>query len=639
MRPCVSRRLEPSYHEACLRLALSGAGALLTLSMIGACARIGDAPLADDTIAPITSSLTNSMSFPSPLVLSVLSFEDRTRLPELAWLRKGLADMLVAELARDPSLIVVQRDRVEEIIREQALQLSGRVADETAVRIGRLAGATVLITGSVTAIGDRIRMDAQLVGVEQGRVLGTAVVEGPLTSVPSVTRAFVSKVPKLFRSADGRTEAAVGREPRPGMFPSAEANAMGEALSRQGKTFEALDAFERALAADPDNRAARSNYAGTIRMLSGAELFRTEAGKVPLRDDQRKIDRIIERLIGNGIDAEVGPPRLEPLHDGTVTLRVPVRLRMTPSAATTVVESVQAMGGVVRYPPGRDGTIEIKLSAIPDVNREFVRAVAAPRRIFVRLLSREGRTVAVYSNMQEWRVSSWVSEVDEQWVRIESHRIVEGEAVVMGLTPQQASAVVSAQVTVDAVPHERASVRLDVTEADPARERRETSERPAHLDQKAFAGPPSMTDQPALPDLASLRGMMEEAWNPPITERSWSQGYLPGNERTAVITLTLEKEDRGVREEPRLAKSSGDNGFDLASLAAARRAVQRWLAESATESSRRQETLAPTLGERKDRSEWPALKIRAQFHLVKDVPALNLIGPQEAASPLNPFTP
>ncbi len=543
--------------------------------------------------------------------------------------------MLVAELARDPSLIVVQRDRVEEIMREQALQLSGRVADETAVRIGRLVGATVLITGSVTAIGDRIRLDAQLVGVEQGRVLGTAAVEGPLTMVPSVTRAFVTKVPELFRSADGRAEAAVHRELRPGMFTAAEANATGEVLSRQGRMFEALEAFERALAADPDNRTARSNYAGTIRMLSGAELLRTADGDMPPRDAQRKIKRIVERLVGNGVEAEIGPSRLEQQRDGAVTLRVPVRLRMAPSTVTTVVESVQAMGGVVRYPPGPDGSIAIKLSTVPDINREFVREIAEPRRVFVRLLSHDGRTVAVYSDMQGWRVSSWVSGADEQWVRIEGHKIVQGEAVVTGLTPQQASAVVSAQVTVDAVPRERTTVRLDVSEADPTREREETSSRSAHLEQKAR----SMIEQPALPDLASLRAMMAEAWNPPITERSWSQGHLPGNERTAVITLILEKGGRGVREAPRLAKSSGDNGFDLASLAAARHAVQRWLSESATESPQRQETQDPASWKTNDRSEWPALKVRTQFQLIKDVPALNLIGPQQAANAVQPITP
>ncbi|MER3424536.1 MAG: hypothetical protein C4293_16275, partial [Nitrospiraceae bacterium] len=290
-----------------------GVGMFLTALAAGACTQTGTAAIPSSSTIPITSSISSPMSFPSPLVLSVLYFEDRTRLPDLAWLRKGLTDMLVAELARNPSLIVVQRERLEEILREQTLQLSGRVADDTAVRIGRLTGATILVTGSIAAVGDRIRIDAQALGVEQGRVLGTAVVEGPLTSVPSITRAVVMKVSELFQPPDSRVGAAM--EPRPGMIPATIANATGEALSREGKMFQALEAFERALAADPDDRVARSNYANAIRTLSGAELLRAGDGEETLHDGQRTIRRIIERLIGNGLDAEVGLARRERLRD------------------------------------------------------------------------------------------------------------------------------------------------------------------------------------------------------------------------------------------------------------------------------------------------------------------------------------
>lgn len=109
-----------------------------------------------------------SAAFPASLVLSVLYFEDRTNLPDLAWLRKGMVDLLVAELARNPFVVVVQRDRLEEVFREQAFQLSGRVADESVVKVGRMTGATVLVSGSVSQMEGAVRLDAQLLSVEQG---------------------------------------------------------------------------------------------------------------------------------------------------------------------------------------------------------------------------------------------------------------------------------------------------------------------------------------------------------------------------------------------------------------------------------------------------------------------------------------
>ncbi|MDE3036091.1 MAG: hypothetical protein KGJ14_08985, partial [Nitrospirota bacterium] len=42
--------------------------------------------------ASSTAMASAGARFPSSLVLSVLYFEDRTRVPDLAWLRKGMVD-------------------------------------------------------------------------------------------------------------------------------------------------------------------------------------------------------------------------------------------------------------------------------------------------------------------------------------------------------------------------------------------------------------------------------------------------------------------------------------------------------------------------------------------------------------------
>jgi len=51
--------------------------------------------------------------------------------------RRALADLPAAKLARVPSLVVVQRVRLEEVIGEQTLQLSAQVADALNVKVGR----------------------------------------------------------------------------------------------------------------------------------------------------------------------------------------------------------------------------------------------------------------------------------------------------------------------------------------------------------------------------------------------------------------------------------------------------------------------------------------------------------------------
>ena len=169
--------------------------------------------------------------------------------------------MLVGQLARNPSLLVVQREGMEEVIREQAFQLSGRVADESAVRVGRLTGATVLVTGSIAVMEGMLRLDAQVLNVEQGTVLGTAMAEGPLAAVQSVTRSLGKQVMELFPGSAGEQ---VVKEEEGGAWESAKANQAGETLRRAGKMFEALEQFERALARHPDDPTLRSNYSKTV---------------------------------------------------------------------------------------------------------------------------------------------------------------------------------------------------------------------------------------------------------------------------------------------------------------------------------------------------------------------------------------
>ena len=64
------------------------------------------------------------------------------------------------------------------------------------------------------------------------------------------------------------------------------------------------------------------------------------------------------------------------------------------------------------------------------------------RRFYLRLLSRDGRTIAVYSDFYHWRVSNWI-DVDESTIRIRQDRVIDAEARFAGLSPEQSEAIAS----------------------------------------------------------------------------------------------------------------------------------------------------------------------------------------------------
>lgn len=143
-----------------------------------------------------------AIPFPSPLILLVLDFEDRAARIELRWLPKELTDMLVAELSRRPDLILLRQERLDEAIRDRSLPPTGRIADETRLQIGRVLGATVLVSGSLTVGKGNVRFDSRLIDVEEGTVLGTATSEGSIDHAPAVATELARKIVRLLPDPD-----------------------------------------------------------------------------------------------------------------------------------------------------------------------------------------------------------------------------------------------------------------------------------------------------------------------------------------------------------------------------------------------------------------------------------------------------
>ncbi|KAA3614957.1 MAG: hypothetical protein D8M58_10920 [Calditrichaeota bacterium] len=70
--------------------------------------------------------------------------------PKTAYPGKNVSDHLVAKLVQNGYYTVIERSKMDEILNEQSLSLSGLVDDEQVVQVGNMIGAQALITGSGT---------------------------------------------------------------------------------------------------------------------------------------------------------------------------------------------------------------------------------------------------------------------------------------------------------------------------------------------------------------------------------------------------------------------------------------------------------------------------------------------------------
>ena len=102
--------------------------------------------------------------------LAVLDFEPRgINSLEAA----TLTDRFTSEIGKTQAMTLVDRNMVEEILKEQGFQQSGCTTDECAVEVGALLGVQFMISGSIGKLGETYTIDAKMVSVESGASVET----------------------------------------------------------------------------------------------------------------------------------------------------------------------------------------------------------------------------------------------------------------------------------------------------------------------------------------------------------------------------------------------------------------------------------------------------------------------------------
>jgi TolB-like protein len=66
---------------------------------------------------------------------------------------KGIADMLITDMASNANVLVVERERIQALLTEQNLTKAGTIDPQTAIRLGKIIGAQYMITGGFMSDG------------------------------------------------------------------------------------------------------------------------------------------------------------------------------------------------------------------------------------------------------------------------------------------------------------------------------------------------------------------------------------------------------------------------------------------------------------------------------------------------------
>jgi TolB-like protein len=168
-------------------------------------------------------------------------------------LERGIAGMMISELAQNPAARVVEREQVQRLLDEQNLGAQGRVDPQTAAKVGKLVGARYVILGNFIDFYGDFRVDVRLVNTETSEIVKTESDRQQREHLFDIIRNVAAhlmkdaNLPALQRAASN--EQRMNRQ-----VPTEALTYYSRALLYQdrGQKDKAVEMFNRALAIFPD---------------------------------------------------------------------------------------------------------------------------------------------------------------------------------------------------------------------------------------------------------------------------------------------------------------------------------------------------------------------------------------------------
>ncbi|RPJ38557.1 MAG: hypothetical protein EHM35_04265 [Planctomycetaceae bacterium] len=130
----------------------------------------------------------NQATSPEKVVESipVAIFDFESKAPGNPDLGQQLGDILTARLSTYDQFTLVERKRLQDVLAEMQLNLSGMVETGQATKVGKVVGARILVFGRAFAVDRDLYLVAKIVGAETSQVKGV-LARGKLESDLSAT--------------------------------------------------------------------------------------------------------------------------------------------------------------------------------------------------------------------------------------------------------------------------------------------------------------------------------------------------------------------------------------------------------------------------------------------------------------------
>src|SRR5215468_8741135 len=129
-----------------------------------------------------------------PKSVAVLYFDNNTGKSDYDAVGKGISSMMISDLSPVKEIQLVERDRMQDLLKEIDLQHTRYFDSTTSVKAGKMVGAEYVVVGSFTAVDPQMRIDTRVVRVATGEIVKTAQVTGDQNKFFDLEQALANKL-------------------------------------------------------------------------------------------------------------------------------------------------------------------------------------------------------------------------------------------------------------------------------------------------------------------------------------------------------------------------------------------------------------------------------------------------------------
>jgi TolB-like protein/thioredoxin-like negative regulator of GroEL len=279
---------------------------------------------------------------------------------QLAPLERGLAELIITDLARSSQLTIVERDRMQAIADEIALGESGRVDAGSAVRAGKLIQAGRLVNGTIVQGGNQLTLSSSIVEVSTAQLSEPASVTNNVDAIFALQKLFVFRIFDQLGIVLTPAERQLVDRQATTNLNAFLAYSRGLSAADDGRFEDAARFFDNARTLDPNFSAAGARFAAAQAAAAGAQvtaatlqsgLTGNEAEAVTgAENGVIPTNRGLTNTLTN-VAQTVNPPAVAPISNTTITTQVQIEPAPNRDAPSNT--------GGTDTPVARTGTVTI----------------------------------------------------------------------------------------------------------------------------------------------------------------------------------------------------------------------------------------------------------------------------------------